>query len=58
MSRKGQKVICQNIKTGEVKHFDSITECGKYFNKLRQNIYQKIINGIPTKTGWVFDYEG
>lgn len=55
MNLKG--CIAQNLESGEVLHFKSLTACARYFNTRYQYIYQKIMNGTPTRKGWVFDYE-
>jgi hypothetical protein len=58
IKKYGKKVFANNIKTYEVKSFDSIRQAAKYSN-IQGVVIRKILRGLQPKTrcGWIFNYK-
>ena len=58
VKKYGKKVFANNIKTYEVKSFDSIGQAARYSN-IQGVIIRKILKGLQpnTRCGWIFNYQ-
>lgn len=58
IKKYGKSIFAHNIKTFEVKEFDSIGQAERYC-EIQSSIIRKILKGLQPKTrcGWTFDYK-